>query len=119
MAKKTAKKKIAAVKKVAAKKKTLKAQPKKVAKKGKNTCIVVYYDCGFSNHLTIRGEGAGLSWHAGTPLKNLKADEWVFDVIMPDEHLEFKILINDQVFEIGDNHKVKNGSKIHVEPKFH
>jgi hypothetical protein len=124
MAKKAAKKKVAKVKTQAVKKKvtTKKAKPiKKSAKKMKHasTVVVVKYDCGFDNHLAIRGEGAGLSWYKGVALKNVSANEWMFDVIIPEEHLEFKVLINDQVFEIGDNHKVKNGEKIEIMPSFH
>lgn len=85
----------------------------------KKTVIVVKYDCGLHNHLTIRGEGAGLSWHHGTPLKNIKSDEWKFDIDAPDEKIEFKILINDQVFEIGENRKVEKGETVKVVPKFH
>lgn len=120
MAKKIASKKKISVKKTASKT-ALKPAAKKTAakKKDKTTKVIVKYDCGFSNHLSIRGEGAGLSWYKGTPLKNLSQDEWIFDVVFPESHLEFKILINDQVFEIGDNHKVKNGQSIQIAPQFH
>lgn len=113
MAKKRASKTVAKVKKKPVIKKSVK-RPKKA-----NTQIVVKYDCGFANHLAIRGEGAGLSWYKGVALKNVSADEWIFDVICPEAHVEFKVLINDQVFEIGDNHKVKNGEKIEIRPFFH
>lgn len=118
MAKKSAKKKVAVVKKAVIKKKSpLKKREKK--QRDQNTVIIVKYNCGFDNHLTIRGEGAGLSWFKGVALKNISADEWVFDLNMSDPHLEFKILINDQVFEVGENHKVKNGHRIDVYPSFH
>lgn len=113
MAKKKAKKPVVKVKKNTAVKKTVKKARKS------NTQIVVKYDCGFDNHLSIRGQGAGLSWYKGVALKNISADEWIFDVVCPEAHIEFKVLINDQVFEIGDNHKVKNGQKIEIKPFFH
>ncbi len=115
MAKKVVSKK---AKKTPAKKVTSKPAKKAAGKKNKTTKIVVKYDCGFANHLTLRGEGAGLSWHHGTPLKNTSTDEWTFEVMAPDEVFEFKILINDQVFEMGENHKVHSGEKLHLLPKF-
>ncbi len=118
-AKKSAKQSKKPVKKVAASRKS--ASPKKTARKTKNhkhTKIVVHFDCGLPNALFIRGEGAGLSWHHGTPLKNLKSDEWAFEIHIPEEEFEFKVLVNDQVFEIGENHRVKAGEKIVYTPKF-
>lgn len=120
MAKKTTPKKKAAVKKTQAPKKgAIKKKLTTKKAKTKNTCIIVKYDCGYDNHLTIRGAGAGLSWHKGVSLKNVSANEWIFEVMIPDEFLEFKVLINDQVFELGDNHKIKNGDKIEIHPSFH
>lgn len=116
--KKAVKKNLKTVKKAV--KKTLKTATKTVKKtKQSTTSVIVKYDCGFNNHLTIRGEGAGLNWGHGTPLKNVGSDEWVFSVICNDPHFEFKVLINDQVYELGDNHKIKNGDKQIIHPKFH
>jgi hypothetical protein len=102
-------------------KKTVKKIVKKTVKDKKRsaTKIIVTYDCGFHNHLTIRGEGAGLSWHHGTALKNTDKDQWIFEIVCPDLSFEFKILINDQVFEIGENHQIKKGEMKHILPRFH
>ncbi len=106
--------------KVAKKKTVSKKVIKKAAKRpAKKTVIFVECDCGFNNHLFIRGEGAGLSWHHGQQLINNKSDEWVFEIAHVEPCIEFKILLNDQVFEIGENHKVKKGQKYQVKPKFH
>jgi hypothetical protein len=88
-------------------------------KKHKNTTISVKYDCGYNNHLTLRGEGAGLSWSHGTPLKNIAPGEWIFEVAAPDKQFEFKILINDQIFELGENHRIEQGQRLELRPKFH
>jgi hypothetical protein len=115
MAKKTTTKK--AVKTLV--KKRAQKTAKKTLRARKKTCIIVKYDCGYHNHLTIRGDGAGLCWTHGEPLKNVSSDEWEYIIEGACPHLEFKILINDQVFEVGDNHKIKNGQKLTVHPKFH
>lgn len=116
MAKKIVKsKKTTKVVKKAAKK-TVKKKP--ASKKQTKTLIFVCYDCGFDNHLTIRGEGANLSWHHGINMTNLDADKWVFEALT-SEDIEFKILLNDQVFELGENRKIKKGETLTVTPKFH
>ncbi len=81
--------------------------------------IVVKCDCGFSNTLFIRGEGiANLNWNKGIPLKNVKKDEWVWETDRPFVKAEFKILVNDQKYEKGENHKISNGSTVVCSPNF-
>lgn len=86
--------------------------------KGPKTRIVVKYDVGFSNSLYLRGKGASLSWDKGVCLKNLKADEWVWETDAPFTNCEFKVLINDSQYEIGENHRLTCGANIHYTPKF-
>lgn len=87
-------------------------------KSGLATQILVKYDVGFHNHLTIRGKGANLSWSKGIPLKNNGPDEWIWESDLPFETLEFKILVNDHHYEHGDNHSIKYGEKVHFTPHF-
>jgi hypothetical protein len=100
------------VKKVPVKKKTVSDVKRKIT-------IVVKYDCGYDNHLTLRGVGGGLSWYRGVPLINKGSDEWVIEFDARTKSLEFKVLINDQVFEMGDNHTVKQGETFYCSPQFH
>jgi hypothetical protein len=82
------------------------------------TRIQIKCNAGFGNGLTIRGQGAGLSWDKGTPLKNLNDDEWVFETEDNFTEIEFKILINDTTFELGQNHIIKHGNYLKYRPKF-
>lgn len=82
------------------------------------TRVTIKFDVGFNNHLYLRGKGANLSWDKGIMLKNTKPDEWVWETEVPFSQLEFKALINDNVYELGDNHTVKNGASLHYTPKF-
>jgi len=82
------------------------------------TRIVINYDVGFSNALYIRGRGANLSWEKGVVLKNIKPDEWVWETRTSFTTCEFKILLNDKEFEIGDNHLLSYGTTIQYTPKF-
>ena len=86
---------------------------------GKKTRITVKYDVGFGSSLFVRGQGAAnLSWNKGTPLKNVRADEWQWETEETFNNCEFKVLINDQEFEMGDNHVVKCGGNVQYSPSF-
>jgi hypothetical protein len=83
------------------------------------TKIVVKCNCGFPNSLFIRGEGiAELNWNKGTPMRNVKADEWVWETDRPFSKGQFKVLINDKVYEVGENHKVECGTQCTCNPRF-
>jgi hypothetical protein len=88
-------------------------------KKGKQPArVTVKYDVGFNNSLYIRGKGSGLSWEKGALMKNLGADTWVWEVEGPVKDLEFKVLINDQTYEEGENHRLNHGKALQYSPKF-
>jgi len=85
----------------------------------KATKIVVQYDCGFSNALFIRGEGIpGLSWEKGTLMKCTKNNEWVFQTRKSFKNCQFKILINDTSFEVGENRSITCGKTCSYTPQF-
>lgn len=87
-------------------------------KKSAQTRLVIKYDVGFGNQLFIRGKGAGLSWEKGIPLKNTKTDEWIWESPLSFTTCEFKILLNDTQYELGDNHPLLCGSSIQYTPQF-
>lgn len=83
------------------------------------TRITVKYNVGYSNQLYIRGKGANLSWDKGQPLKNVKPDEWIWETDAHFTTCEFKVLINDRVYENGDNHHLNAGSTLLYTPHFY
>lgn len=87
-------------------------------KPGQKTRVIVKFDTGFSNQLYIRGKGANLSWDKGIPLKNVKADEWVWETDAPFTTCEFKVLINDKYYETGENHPLHAGANVLYTPRF-
>lgn len=113
-AKKTVAKKTA-TKKTATKKTTAR---KTAVRKTLKTSIVAYVDVGYGNTLYIRGEGAGLNWEKGIPLKNVSAAEWAFETNKATGTLNYKFLINDQVWATGDNLTIQAGSKSISSPQF-
>lgn len=88
-------------------------------KPAQKTKITVKYNTGYGNQLYIRGKGANLNWDKGTPLKNVKADEWTWETEHPFGHCEFKVLINDRNYENGENHYVNQGANIVYTPHFY
>ncbi len=97
----------------------IKPTPKPVATtKRKTTRITVKFDAGFPNNLFIRGRGADLNWDKGIQLSNVRADEWVWETDRPFTTCEFKILINDELYEAGENHVLQCGSQMIYTPRF-
>lgn len=85
----------------------------------KKTVVKVQFDCGFPNTLFIRGEGvSALSWNQGVAMDNITSNEWEWECCRPSTRIEFKILINDQIYEAGENHTVSYGDTVTVYPKF-
>lgn len=82
------------------------------------TRVRVKFDCGFPNTLYIRGSGGSLSWDRGQPLKNVKPNEWVWESMEPPTPTEFKVLINDRIYEQGLNHPLKKGEEFTYTPQF-
>jgi hypothetical protein len=83
------------------------------------TKIVAHIDCGFTNSLFIRGEGiSSLSWDKGSQMKNIGPSEWLWETDRPFSTMQFKVLVNDQWYEQGDNHSVAFGQEIKFTPQF-
>lgn len=87
-------------------------------KGGKRSTVLVKYDIGFGNMLYIRGQGAGLNWDKGQMMKNVGPDEWKWETDLPFNECEFKVVINDQMYEAGDNHHLARGAKVEYTPRF-
>ncbi len=90
-----------------------------VRKKGPVTRIIVKYDVGFNNSVYLRGDGADLCWDRGIMLKNVKSDEWIWETNVPFNKCEFKVLINDRQYELGENHRLLCGTSFEYTPNFH
>ena len=112
VAKKAAKK---TVKKTTVRKTTKKAAAKKPISK---TTIAARVDVGFGNNLYIRGEGAGLSWDVGILMKNLAPYEWAWEAKNASKPIEYKLLINDELWANGENQFAMAGDTAITAPTF-
>ena len=82
------------------------------------TTITAKIDVGFGNSLSIRGEGAGLSWEKGEPLLCVDGSTWVWSRPAASEPVTFKLLLNDQVWCGGQNFTAAAGEHAQVIPVF-
>lgn len=82
------------------------------------TRVVVHYDVGFNNSISIQGSGTNLSWEKGITLKNTRPDEWVWETDQVFDSCEFKVLINDSHYELGNNHTLNCHNCLEYTPIF-
>lgn len=83
------------------------------------TRVVVQLDSKEGREVYLRGEGlTSLSWEKGVEMKQERSNEWVFETDEPFASGSFKVLINDQTFELGENHPLYPGASIRINPKF-
>lgn len=94
------------------------APPKPRSKKETLTTVQARIDVGYGNALFIRGQGDGLSWDKGTPLQCHDASTWVWSTKQATEKVEFKLLINDEIWANGENVAVNPGETIETVPSF-
>jgi hypothetical protein len=82
-----------------------------------STTIEARIDVGFGNQLFVRGQGAGLSWERGVPLKNVDSSTWQWTAAATDK-LTFKLLLNDAVWAQGADVIAAPGQKVELTPNF-
>jgi hypothetical protein len=95
------------------------APARKVARKAPAiTRVIAKVDAGFGNGLHIRGSGGGLVWDAGVLMENKGSDEWIWESTAVTSELEFKVLLNDEVWSEGPNGVIFPGATVVFEPVF-
>lgn len=75
--------------------------------------IVVSYEGGEGDKLYIRGTGPNMSWGPGIELRK-EGSQWIYESTELFETFEFKLALNDQVWEAGDNHTVESGKPVEI-----
>jgi hypothetical protein len=90
---------------------------KPTQKTSRTATIQAKIDVGFGNMLYMRGEGSGLNWDQGIPLKCVDGSTWEWSG-ETDAKLKFKLLLNDAVWAQGEDLVVTPGQKLQVSPAF-
>ncbi len=107
--------------------KAVKAPAKKTAAPAKKkssvseppaTFISAQVDIGFGNHLTIRGEGPGLSWDEGLVMDCVGPNLWTVSVKKAAKPVIFKVLVNDLSWSAGADYTIAAGKSITITPTF-
>ncbi|MBS0605780.1 MAG: hypothetical protein JSR57_02410 [Verrucomicrobia bacterium] len=76
--------------------------------------IVVNYEGSENDKLYIRGTGPNMSWGPGIELRK-EGGQWIYESTEPFETFEFKLALNDQFWEAGENnHKVESGKPVEL-----
>ena len=88
------------------------------SKGGQVSRITVKGPKGSKEPLFLRGEGAGLSWNKGVRLDHVRGNSWSWETKEPFQRVEFKVLINDMIWEEGPNHLLESGKTVEYSAKF-
>ena len=82
------------------------------------TSISAKINIGFGNHLTLRGEGPGLSWDRGLVMDCSAADTWTATLKGANAPVVFKVLVNDLTWSTGNDYVVEPGQSVTITPTF-
>ena len=88
------------------------------ASKAKLTRVIAKFDAGWGNQLYIRGLGGSLDWQKGVPMQSISEDEWIWEQMVPDGTVAFKVLVNDQNWAVGEGLVVSAGDTVICRPIF-
>ena len=91
---------------------------KPVASKSVVTTISVRVDVGFGNSLSIRGEGAGLSWDLGLLMDCVEDNLWRITLPESVRGHTYKFLVNDLTWSTGPDFTAVSGSNVTHTPEF-
>ena len=83
-----------------------------------DTSVLVKADAGYGNAFFLRGSGPGLSWDKGVAMQCVAGDEWLWSTSESSGPFEVKVLLNDELWQVGPNTLVKSGEKCVIEPQF-
>ena len=105
--------------KAPAKKAAAPAKKKSPASAGSSvTYISAQIDIGFGNHLTIRGEGPGLSWDQGLVMDCVGPNLWTATISKATRPVTFKLLVNDLSWSTGADYVAAPGKSLTIYPAF-
>lgn len=82
------------------------------------TVVEAKIDVGPGNALYIRGQGEGLSWDKGQPLRRGFGGSWIWTASKAKGRVLFKLLLNDAIWCKGENLSVEAGKLAEIAPAF-
>ena len=91
---------------------------KTLAVNASSLSLVAVVNVGIGNTLFVRGDGPGLSWTEGVPMKFLEIGKWEWSIDNADEPAVIQIFKNDEISAFGEEINVGLGERVEVHPKF-
>ncbi len=82
------------------------------------TTVRVFYDVGWGNRITLRGNKAPFNWTTGVNATWGTGNVWTYTWANSVGDVELKPLINDATWSVGANYKVKAGATVDIYPFF-
>jgi hypothetical protein len=82
------------------------------------TVVATNLELGAHNQVYIRGQGGGLTWDHGQPLKCFGKGTWVWSTNIATGNVEFQLLLDDLVWERNEPHVLERGRTIQFTPDF-
>jgi hypothetical protein len=82
------------------------------------SAVIVVVEVGAYHELFIRGHGGSLTWNQGQPLARVESGLWVWSTEAVATEFEFQVLLDDEVWERAEPHRLDAGSTVHVTPDF-
>ena len=79
--------------------------------------LVVHYPTGFGHRISVRGNGAGLTWDLGHDAAWTAGDRWILD-LQPTKTIELKPLFDDAIWAHGPNWILAPGQTLDAWPTF-
>lgn len=83
------------------------------------TTLRIHYDTGVAHKLFIRGDAPGLNWEKGIEATWKVGNVWTYQFPTQDRIVEFKVLIDDRVWQVGLNYRIDPGVTRDFYPHFH
>lgn len=86
----------------------------------KETTIRAHCNSGYGNFLSIRGSRYPLWWNKGRSMRNVDMETWELSIyrLKEGEAVEFKVLLNDRAYDLGNNYVIEGGQTLDVYPSF-
>jgi len=84
------------------------------------TTIRVHYNVGLGNRIAVRGDSDPFRWDRGIDARNTASDVWEFQLerIPTGQTFQFKPLVNDSAWSLGNNYVGVGGQAVDIYPTF-
>jgi hypothetical protein len=90
----------------------LRTEPVPVVQPPFTARIIVRYQGNPGDRLFLHGTGPGMQgWQRGIEMRR-ENNLWVYESREPFERFEFKVMLNDQQWETGENHTIATGKPV-------